>query len=702
MSQAASNVARNESPPLVRFGPFELSMETGELRKYGVRIRLQHRPFQILAALIASPGRLVTREELRTRLWSSDVFVDFESGLNTAVNRLRIALGDSAEKPQYVETLSRLGYRFLASVEIACDQPEQISVAPTAAIPHPSEGLQPKPELAPSHHPLRRTRISFAAIGIALTLLAITVAAALKLNRHEIFFDRLTYRKGFVSDARFTRPGEQILYSAEWNGDPSRFFFLNSDRRETKDLKLSNAWLAGIVSPTEFGLFVRFKDGESPLLEIASLFGGPPRPIASRVKHADWGPNGSLCLITAAGSTYTIEYPQGHKLYQSPHFIDDLRVSPNGAYVAFNEHPLPMDDAGHVTVVDAATGQRRILSQGWESLDGLAWHPSGREVWFTATRSGVEKSLWAVNLAGQLRPVAQSPGGLKLHDLAPSGKALITRNNQHMSMFLGDLSDASEQDVSWLDWSRAAAISSDGGVTLFDESGSGGGAAYSLFIYRRGSSSPERIGSGRAMDLSSDGRSALTQDALDPTKLSLIAVDTHTSRLVPSCGFAYRWTKFFPDAQRILSAGHYPGQPDGIYRQRLTEPPQLLNPRLQLADAVIEPTGHFATGVSDKCEITIFNLADRGARTISLSKMAYPVLFLNTGQILTRTAGKKGIALDMLDTETGQLTPFRNIEPRDPTGIAQTFPVQVARDLNTYVYSRLYSYSDLFLASGLR
>src|SRR5437868_13421102 len=101
---------------LVRFGAFELNLDTGELLKYGTGVRLQRRSFCVLRALIEKHGEVVTREELRTRLWSNGTFVDFESGMNTAVNRLRSALGDSADKPVYVETLARLGYRFIAPV----------------------------------------------------------------------------------------------------------------------------------------------------------------------------------------------------------------------------------------------------------------------------------------------------------------------------------------------------------------------------------------------------------------------------------------------------------------------------------------------------------------------------------------------------------------------------------------------------------
>src|SRR5688500_17578829 len=101
---------------LVRFGAFELDLRTGELRKSGVKLHLSDQPCQVLRALLDRPGDLITREELRQRLWAADTFVDFERGLNAAVRRLREALGDSADVPRFVETLPRRGYRFIAPV----------------------------------------------------------------------------------------------------------------------------------------------------------------------------------------------------------------------------------------------------------------------------------------------------------------------------------------------------------------------------------------------------------------------------------------------------------------------------------------------------------------------------------------------------------------------------------------------------------
>ena len=107
---------------IVRFGPFELDLRAGELRRDGKRIKLQEQPFQILSMLLEARGEVVTREELQQKLWPADTFVDFDHGLNAAIRKVRTALGDSADHPQFIETLGRRGYRFLSRVQ----QPVQV------------------------------------------------------------------------------------------------------------------------------------------------------------------------------------------------------------------------------------------------------------------------------------------------------------------------------------------------------------------------------------------------------------------------------------------------------------------------------------------------------------------------------------------------------------------------------------------------
>src|SRR6185369_7101915 len=120
-----------------RFDDFEADLRAAELRRRGIRLKLQLQPFQVLVALLERPKDVVTREELRQRLWPQDTFVDFDHGLNTAMVKLRDVLGDSASKPKFIETIAKRGYRFLGTAEVISEQPaptEPIAPAPAAAI----------------------------------------------------------------------------------------------------------------------------------------------------------------------------------------------------------------------------------------------------------------------------------------------------------------------------------------------------------------------------------------------------------------------------------------------------------------------------------------------------------------------------------------------------------------------------------------
>ena len=161
--------------PVVRFGAFHLDVRTGELRKNGARINLSDQPFQVLKTLLECPGELVTRDELRQRLWAADTFVDFEHGLNAAVRRLRDALGDSADTPRFIETLPRRGYRFIAPVI----QPKATEEAPSHPEEETSSDKVPPPTVTTAWPSSRVRVLAF----VAMTLVAAAVLWAMALRR---------------------------------------------------------------------------------------------------------------------------------------------------------------------------------------------------------------------------------------------------------------------------------------------------------------------------------------------------------------------------------------------------------------------------------------------------------------------------------------------------------------------------------------
>jgi cholera toxin transcriptional activator len=161
---------------VIRFGVFEVDLAAGELRKSGRKLRLQEQPFQMLALLLERPGDVITREELRQKLWPADTFVDFDHSLNTAVNKVREALGDSASQPLYVETIARRGYRFLAPVERIENSPAppKASAQPVPLSSSATEALHPELDV-----PIPRRGLTRGLFGLIQVMYFIFYVAAL-------------------------------------------------------------------------------------------------------------------------------------------------------------------------------------------------------------------------------------------------------------------------------------------------------------------------------------------------------------------------------------------------------------------------------------------------------------------------------------------------------------------------------------------
>jgi len=224
---------------VLRFDIFELDVRAGELRKNGVKLRLQGQPLQVLAALLKRPGELVTREELRAQIWQADTFVDFDHSLHNAIARIREVLGDSAETPRYIETLPRRGYRFVAHVEgISTREPER-----SAETVQPSE--------APA--PLARSKAR-AALAVAL-LTVVMIALALWL------LPAISHRTTAVPPMRSIA----VLPLDNLSGDPSQEYFVDG----MTDELITDLAKVGALRVTSRTSVMRYKGTKKSLPEIA-------------------------------------------------------------------------------------------------------------------------------------------------------------------------------------------------------------------------------------------------------------------------------------------------------------------------------------------------------------------------------------------------------------------------------------------------
>lgn len=684
---------------VLRFGVFELKTGTREIRKHGVRVRLQGKPFQLLEALLERPGQVVTREELRDRLWAAQTFVDFESGLNTAMNRLRLALGDSADSPRYVETLARNGYRFVAPVMESHVPPAEGN---GVAVVLPISLNDPAP--VPAHRapevlrrPVRRWWMVLAAALVVLAGLALV----LRPKPAQPAFHQITFRRMVVRAARFGADGHSVIYDAGASPTERELYLADTVSPESRPLGFRRAALAAVSRSGELALLnIPGPRGEWSLARVP-VNGGAPLPLDQSILAADWAPDGSkMAVIRYRPHPWAIEYPRGKTVYRSAGWLSDIRISPSGQEVAFIDHPVRLDDGGNIMVIggDRTT---RTLSTGWASAAGLAWSPAGREVWFTAARSGLTRALYANTLSGKLRMVAAFPGTLTLCDISSSGHVLISREQPHAMMTSLQDGTTTEQDLSWFDYTNVQDISADGQVVLFEESGEGGGAHHSVYIRRANAPAATRVGEGFAMAISPDGKWVVTRPDGDQTSLRVVPLAPGETRIIPGHNLKYDFVRFFPDGNRLLVGGSISGGPSRLYIQTLKgSAPAPLAMEGYLAHPAISDDGRQIAGVDSEHRLIILPVAGGEPKVIATAFMPTIVRWSHSGTTLLAQAEGVPASLLRVDAATGRYKPWRQIAPSDLAGVSFIWPAVLSRDEHTIVYSFLRNLSELFVVDG--
>jgi eukaryotic-like serine/threonine-protein kinase len=600
--------------------------------------------------------------------------------------------------------------RCQTAAELRADLKRQKREAELRRRPHlhhaPAESPRPSaPWTKPARYALAVAAILLIATGFAgAMLLAKRAGTAPPLS-----FRQITFRRGIVYSARFTPGIRTIIYSAAWDGSPSDLYSTRDDNPESRALGLPGAQIAGISSSGEMAVLLRSTAGvfePSGTLARLPVAGGAPREIVERANWADWSADGSsLAISLGQGGSEQLEFPIGKILYRTPGWIGDPRISPQGDRIAFLAHPAIGDDGGSVAVVDLA-GKVTALSTGWISAEGLAWSPSGREIWFTATKAGVNRALFAVDLSGRERLIERVPAELTILDTSRDGRVLLKRELTRHEIKAQIAGDPKEPELSWFDASLPVALSSDGKTLLFAEVGEAGGATYGAYIRGTDGSPAIRLGDGEPFALSPDGKWALCATHTSPPQLILLPTKAGNARTLTNDSIAHLGAAWLPDGEHIIFSGSEPGHALRFYMQDLQAgKPQAITPDGSGTWTVlISPDGKRVVGNGPDGKYYFFPV-DGG--------QAQPAPGIESGESIdgwsahgrsffVHNSMGLPVTISRVDAMTGKRTIWKQITPADPAGVDAFQGIAITPDEKSFVYSYRRRLSDLYLVDGLK
>jgi serine/threonine protein kinase/Tol biopolymer transport system component len=519
----------------------------------------------------------------------------------------------------------------------------------------------------------------------------------------------LTFRRGMVHAARFAPDGKTIIYSAAWEGKSLQLFTTRPESPESHELEPAGADVLAVSSSGEMALSLRSHPIAqflySGTLARVPLVGGAPREVMENVEWADWAPDGStLAIVRQEQGRHRLEFPPGKLLYEADGWIGHLRISPKGDTIAFIDHPQLGDDGGEVAMVDLA-GKKTTLSTGWDSIQGIAWSPSGDEIWFTATRTGGDRSLYAVSPSGTVRLLARVPGELTLLDVDRDGNVLLTRGNDRAGMIGLAPGSAKERDLSWLDWSAPGDLSPDGQTVLFAETGEGGGPKYAVYIRKTDGSPAIRLSEGTGLALSPDGKWALARPNVTPSPLVQLPTGVGEAKVLTHDSINHLLGRWLPDGERLVFSGNEPGHGFRLYVESPQEgKPHAISPEGVNPAVVLSPKGDFAASVGPDHKVYLYPVAGGEPVPVSGAEPGEaPTGWSADGRYLyLYSFGVIPAKVFELELSTGKRKLWKELEPSDSAGIDTVRGIKITPDAKAYIYGYIRTLSDLYVVEGLK
>jgi WD40 repeat protein len=530
-------------------------------------------------------------------------------------------------------------------------------------------------------------------------------------------FERVTFRQGHVSAARFTSDGRSVLYAAAWDAGTNRVYLVTPGNPESRDLLMPDGGELLSVSPkSDLALLVGpfGKDGAGTLAQNA-VTGGQTRPMLEDVFTAEWSPDGSsMAVARRINGRWRVEYPVGQVLWEAEWPPYGLRISPDGERVAFGVFGGG-SSIGIMTVT--RSGQRKFLgvvSGQITTVAGarLAWRPDGREIWFRSFDTNDLGTIYGVNLSGKRRVIAHLPGRVNLHDISADGKALISTVVVRAGILGVAPGEDTERELSILDASDLKDISRDGRWIVANIRGASGGPGGSIYLRGTDGSPAVRVGDGQAFAISPDSKWLTGYTSNDAATRKYVLMPTgageEKSIAVPGlqgdAGIIVGWLS---GDQHYLVMGALPAKKGWQFfswdaaRSALRP----VSPE-NMADMVplVAPDGRQFLAQGPDRAWYVYAIDGSAAKPVTaLTPHDIPVNWRTDGHsvyVRTHADTNKMARISILDLNTGQRTLWKEIHPARP--VDEVYNLAVTPDGRAYAYNFVQTISDLYLVQGLR
>ncbi|MGH7584387.1 MAG: protein kinase domain-containing protein, partial [Gemmatimonadales bacterium] len=560
----------------------------------------------------------------------------------------------------------------------------------------------------------------WATVAVAVAALVFTaVVAPRSAQTSAPVFTARTFETRAIFNARFMPDGQTLVFSGlPAVGTVSHLSVIRPDQADPTPVGPDSTALLSVSATGVLAILThaRYNGGHRIFigtLATYSLGGEAPHEVTTGVREADWSPaDTSMAVVRDSGGTDLLEYPVGTVLARSQGWFSDPKVSPSGDAVAYLEHPAKWDDRGRAVIIDHA-GRAVAASPVFWGLEGIAWRPDGKSIFYSAvggTGGGADYAVRELDRSARERPALSGPGNLTVQDVSRTGRLLVTSDDQPER--LTGRGPGADRDTSMgvRNYPGGPHLSGDGRYLAFSDQSAAGGVNYAVLVRKTDGSAPVRLGEGDPLAISAKGGLVLASVPTNPARLMLYPTGPGTARRLDagqfqSLNYGLGGLRVAGRDTVVFFCGAEVGKPGRCFVESLQRDSIMPVTPLGVATGWLSPDGsHVLAAVGDS--FAIYPVGGGAPRpAIGLRSDDRPIRWSPDGRNVWVWASPHTAAslqVVRLDPATGARSPLLSIVPGELVGVRALGELALSDDTHVYAYVEVRYTSQLYTVDGVR